>query len=44
MMLRPVHPLCVCIGNIYRSPLAASVVSALLGARVQAESAGITET
>src|SRR5438105_1519215 len=44
MMLRPVRLLFVCIGNTCRSPLAAAVASALLGSRVHAESAGITET
>ena len=40
----PVRLLFVCIGNTCRSPLAAGVASALLGARVHAESAGVTET
>ena len=44
MAPRPVRLLFVCIGNTCRSPLAAAVASALLGSRVQAESAGITET
>ena len=43
-MLRPVRLLFVCIGNTCRSPLAAAVASALLGACVHAASAGITET
>src|SRR5215813_14576256 len=44
MTPRPVRLLFVCIGNTCRSPLAAGVASALLGARVYAESAGVTET
>jgi protein-tyrosine-phosphatase len=44
VMSRPVRLLFVCIGNTCRSPLAAAVASALLGSRVHAESAGITET
>ena len=44
MTPRPIRLLFVCIGNTCRSPLAAAVASALLGARVHTESAGITET
>jgi protein-tyrosine-phosphatase len=44
MAPRPVRLLFVCIGNTCRSPLAAAVASAILGTRVYAESAGITET
>jgi len=44
MTPRPVRPLLVCMGKTCRSPLAVGVASILLGARVQAESAGITET
>src|SRR6266567_5110537 len=41
---RPVRLLFICVGNTCRSPLAVGVASALLGARVYAESAGGTET
>jgi protein-tyrosine-phosphatase len=44
MASHPVRLLFVCIGNTCRSPLAAAVASALLGPRVHAESAGVTET
>jgi protein-tyrosine-phosphatase len=44
MASRPVRLLFVCIGNTCRSPLAAAVASALLGSRVHAENAGVTET
>ena len=44
MTPRPVRLLFVCVGNTCRSPLAVGVASAVLGARVHAESAGITET
>jgi protein-tyrosine-phosphatase len=44
MVARPVRLLFICIGNTCRSPLAAGVAAALLGPRVHAESAGITET
>jgi len=44
MASRPIRLLCVCVGNTCRSPLAVGVASALLGARVHTESAGITET
>ena len=44
MAPRAVRLLFVCIGNACRSPLAAAVASALLGPRVHAESAGVTET
>jgi protein-tyrosine-phosphatase len=44
MIPHPVRLLFVCIGNTCRSPLAAAVASALLGSRVHAESAGVTET
>ena len=43
-MAHPVRLLFVCIGNTCRSPLAAAVATALLGPRVHAESAGVTET
>jgi hypothetical protein len=44
MMVPPVRLLFICIGNTCRSLPAASVASALLGAGVHAESAGISET
>ena len=44
MASHPVRLLFVCIGNTCRSPLAATVASALLGAHVHAASAGVTET
>ena len=44
MTPRPVRLLFVCVGNTCRSPLAAAVASAVLGSRVQAESAGMAAT